>query len=92
MSPFSPDQLLRRVLTTEGMLPILSHSKVSTEQILQSCEEVTEWYEDHPEGQGFGSSDMTYAVKSVIDLLIRVTEIPYFTEFNPMLRVTNESK
>lgn len=90
MTPFTSEDLLKRLLKTEGILPIISHSKVTTDDITDSCDDVVEMYSDWDSEQGFGSSDMTHAVKSVIDQIIRVTGIPYTTQFNPVLEVIKE--
>jgi len=90
MAPFTQDQLLRRVLKTEGMLPVISHREVSTELLMRQCEQTVENYSDWPQEQGFGSSDMTFVVQGTIDNIIYETGIPYQTTFNPMLFVQKQ--
>lgn len=86
-SPFTQDYLLQRVLKTPGILPILSHPKVTTEDIMTVCEDLTQEWSDYPKGQGWGSSDMTFATQTAIDNIIRITGIPYETTFDPCLIV-----
>tara|TARA_R110000823_G_scaffold236454_1_gene362162 strand:+ start:445 stop:738 length:294 start_codon:yes stop_codon:yes gene_type:complete len=55
-----------------------------------SIEEVINEYTDWPEGQGFGSSDGTYAKKSFIDYMIEHSGLysKLKTVFSPYLSVT----
>jgi hypothetical protein len=49
-------------------------------------------FEDWPEDQGFGSSDMTFAKKSFIDSMINMANLSndYKTDFKPFLKVVNK--
>ena len=60
-----------------------------SEAVFASLEDVAEDYEDWPEDQGFGSSDMTYVRKSFIDNMIRLANLNgyYMTDFKPYLKV-----
>lgn len=55
---------------------------------------VSEDYFDWPEDQGFGSSDMTYVLKSFIDEMIRQANLSgyYETAFRPYLKVVEYSE
>lgn len=56
--------------------------------------DVAEDYQDWPEDQGFGSSDMTYARKSFIDTMISIANLRgyYETKFQPYLKVVEYSE
>lgn len=86
-APFTSGCVLRRVLTTEGILPILSHPDVRTGVILEACDDVVDFYSDWDSDQGFGTSDMTYVVKEAIDQILRTAGLSYKTEFKPHLMV-----
>ena len=51
--------------------------------------DVAEDYQDWPEDQGFGSSDMTYVRKQFIDYMIGAANLNghYMTDFKPYLKV-----
>ena len=62
--------------------------------VYDALNEVAEDYEDWPEDQGFGSSDMTYVRKSFIDTLISIANLRgyYETKFQPYLKVVEYSE
>ena len=62
--------------------------------VFDSLEEVAEDYMDWPEDQGFGSSDMTYVIKSFIDSMIGRANLRghYETKFTPRLSVVEYSE
>jgi hypothetical protein len=63
-----------------------------TDAIYEALSEVISDYEDWPEDQGFGSSDMTFAKKSFIDSMIGIANLhdDYKTDFKPFLKVVNK--
>lgn len=87
MTPFTKDDVLQKFQSISGILPIISHSKVTTEVVDQAVESVVEMYSDFPRGQGFGWRDMTYVAQAVIDEIIQITNIPYETVYDPHLMV-----
>jgi hypothetical protein len=65
-----------------------------SDAVFHSLNEVAEDYQDWPEDQGFGSSDMTYVRKSFIDYMIDMANIRgyYMTDFKPYLKVVEYSE
>ena len=63
-----------------------------TDAIYEALSEVISDYEDWPEDQGFGSSDMTFAKKSFIDSMIGIANLhdDYKTDFKPFLKVVQK--
>jgi len=63
-----------------------------TDAIYEALSEVISDYEDWPEDQGFGSSDMTFARKSFIDSMIGIANLhdDYKTDFKPFLKVVQK--
>ena len=63
-----------------------------TDAIYEALSEVISDYEDWPEDQGFGSSDMTFARKSFIDSMIGLANLhdDYKTDFKPFLKVVQK--
>lgn len=64
------------------------------EAVFEALTNVAEDYSDWPEGQGFGSSDMTYVRKSFIDSMINMANLDgyYETKFDPYLKVVEYSE
>jgi hypothetical protein len=62
--------------------------------VFEALNDVAEDYQDWPEDQGFGSSDMTYVRKSFIDSLIDMANLRgyYETKFDPYLKVVEYSE
>ena len=62
--------------------------------VYEALNDVAEDYQDWPEGQGFGSSDMTYVRKSFIDTMISLANLNgyYMTDFKPYLKVVEYSE
>ena len=62
--------------------------------VYDALNEVAEDYQDWPEDQGFGSSDMTYVRKSFIDTMISIANLRgyYETKFQPYLKVVEYSE
>jgi hypothetical protein len=77
----------------ENTFPVISkwsgRQVTITEAIYEALSEVISDYEDWPEDQGFGSSDMTFAKKSFIDSMIGIANLhdDYKTDFRPFLKV-----
>jgi hypothetical protein len=65
-----------------------------SDAVLEALGEVAEDYQDWPEDQGFGSSDMTYVRKSFIDTMISLANLNgyYETKFAPYLKVVEYSE
>jgi hypothetical protein len=63
-----------------------------TDAIYEALTEVIQDFEDWPEDQGFGSSDMTFAKKSFIDSMIGIANLhdDYKTDFKPFLKVVQK--
>jgi len=82
--PFSPLSLLSKVKSIKGFDKLEIPSFRVLEIVLEVCDDWSDW----PEGQGFGSSDGTYAAKDVLDNICN----SYFrgklkTDFVPFLSV-----
>lgn len=65
-----------------------------SDAVFSALEDVAEDYQDWPEDQGFGSSDMTYVRKSFIDYMIDMANLRgyYETKFQPYLKVVEYSE
>ena len=65
-----------------------------SDAVFEALNSVSEDYEDWPEDQGFGSSDMTYVRKSFIDYMIDMANLRgyYETKFDPYLKVVEYSE
>ena len=65
-----------------------------SDAVYEALNDVIEDYQDWPEDQGFGSSDMTYVRKSFIDSLIDMANLRgyYETKFQPYLKVVEYSE
>jgi len=80
----------------ENTFPVISkwsgREVTITEAIYEALSEVIQDFEDWPEDQGFGSSDMTFAKKSFIDSMIGIANLhdDYKTDFKPFLKVVNK--
>ena len=78
-----------------GFNEFLSEVDVPQWELLNIASEVeSEWRWDWPEGQGFGSSDMTYMMKHFIDRVITQNGKAgyYMTAFTPALSVVEYSE
>jgi hypothetical protein len=78
-----------------GFNEFLSEANVPQWELLEIASDVeSEWSFDWPEGEGFGSSDMTYMMKQFIDAVI--TQFGYagklMTDFTPSLSVVEYSE
>jgi len=80
----------------ENTFPVISkwsgREVTITEAIYEALSEVIQDFEDWPEDQGFGSSDMTFAKKSFIDSMIAIAGLydDYKTDFKPFLKVVQK--
>jgi hypothetical protein len=65
-----------------------------SDAVYEALNDVAEDYQDWPEDQGFGSSDMTFVRKSFIDSMIRMANLNgyYETDFQPYLKVVEYSE
>lgn len=86
--PFSFQHLSFRVRSINGFELL----NAGESNIYTAVSMVMEDYSDWPEEQGFGSSDMTYAVQSAIDDIIGILELgdKYKTDFIPYLSVVKK--
>jgi hypothetical protein len=80
----------------ENTFPVVSkwsgRQVTITDAIYVALSDVMSDFEDWPEDQGFGSSDMTFAKKSFIDTMINMANLSneYKTDFKPFLKVVNK--
>mgnify|MGYP001061677002 FL=1 len=65
-----------------------------SDAVYEALNDVMEDYQDWPEDQGFGSSDMTYVRKSFVDSMISLANLNgyYMTDFKPYLKVVEYSE
>jgi hypothetical protein len=65
-----------------------------SDAVYEALNDVAEDYQDWPEDQGFGSSDMTYVRKHFIDTMISLANLNgyYMTDFKPYLKVVEYSE
>ena len=97
--PFNPIRVFETAPLVEGYdviknaFPVEGRysKKVITyaDAVYEALNDVAEDYQDWPEDQGFGSSDMTYVRKSFIDTMISLANLNgyYMTDFKPYLKV-----
>jgi len=82
--------------TIEKAFPVISkwsgREVTITDAIYVALSDVMSDFEDWPEDQGFGSSDMTFAKKSFIDTMINMANLSneYKTDFKPFLKVVQK--
>ena len=91
-SPFNVYRLVDACKRIEGyqlIKELMSSNVIHADSINFSIDEVISEYCDWPEGQGFGSSDGTYATQSFIDHMINYCGLSseLKTTFNPYLCV-----
>ena len=84
-SPFTLSNLILRSYSVEGTSELIRQT--DQQWVLQSAQDVVDEYSFWDEDQGFGSSDMTFAVQRFLDNLISYSGLNYRTEFNPRLTV-----
>ena len=65
-----------------------------SDAVYEALSDLVEDYQDWPEDQGFGSSDMTYVRKQFIDYMIGAANLNgyYETKFAPYLKVVEYSE
>ena len=102
--PFNPNSVLETASLIEGFdvvrnaFPVVGRftKRVITyaDAVYEALNDVIEDYQDWPEDQGFGSSDMTYVRKSFIDSMIDMANLRgyYETKFQPYLKVVEYSE
>jgi len=85
---FSPMSLIRSAKRIEG-INLFTHPIDESYDIAK--EVAQEWTDDWEEGDGFGSSDSTYALKDFLDRVIMVESFTQSndlkTEFSPRLTI-----
>lgn len=80
----------------ENTFPVISkwsgREVTITDAIYEALSDVISDFEDWPEDQGFGSSDMTFARKYFIDSMINIAGLhdEYKTDFQPYLKVVQK--
>ena len=91
---FNPRLILMRINKIEGFdvvkNSIFSNPKLDFIDLFNgSLEQLEDDYSDWPEGQGFGSSDFTYALQSFIDYMIDESGLGgvWKTDFKPYLQI-----
>lgn len=100
--PFNLNSVLATASTIEGFdvikarFPVDRPGGVITypDAVWESLTHIADDYQDWPEDQGFGPSDMTYVSKSFIDSMIHLANLRgyYETRFDPQLRVVEYSE
>ena len=88
-----PHELLGKAMTVKGFTEMVDDQKISLENLNDVAAEIaTEWTQDWDEGEGFGSSDMTYMVRHFIADVIAYhgDENKHDVVFNPTLQVTKK--
>ncbi len=102
--PFNLNSVLATAQLVEGFdvvkntFPVVgkySNSVITyADAVYEALNDVAEDYQDWPEDQGFGSSDMTYVRKQFIDLMICMANLNgyYETKFAPYLKVVEYSE
>jgi hypothetical protein len=95
--PFHPQQLIKSIYKIDGFDEIRNTYQTEgkyfiTEVMLEGMEDIKEEYSDWPEGEGFGSSDFTFALKSFIDFVIDNGGLSekFKTGFTPYLSITKK--
>ena len=65
-----------------------------SDAVYEALNDLIEEYQDWPEDQGFGSSDMTYVRQSFINTMIDLANLRgyYETKFQPYLKVVEYSE
>lgn len=65
-----------------------------SDAVYEALNDLIEDYQDWPEDQGFGSSDMTYVRKHFVDTMISLANLNgyYQTKFQPYLKVVEYSE
>ena len=102
--PFNLSSLLETASLVEGFnvvknaFPVKGQyvDRVITypEAVFDALADVADDYQDWPEDQGFGSSDMTFVRKNFIDSMISYANLNgyYETAFKPYLKVVEYSE
>jgi hypothetical protein len=89
-----PQSLVFNSKRVNGFVEFINENDVKQWDLLEMAMEVAEeWTNDWDEGQGFGSSDMTYMLKDFIDNVIwKYTGGKFETKFTPSLSVVEYSE
>jgi hypothetical protein len=80
----------------ENTFPVISkwsgREVTITDAVHEALSDVIQDFEDWPEDQGFGSSDMTFARKYFIDSMISIAGLhnEYKTDFKPFLKIVQK--
>jgi hypothetical protein len=89
-----PQSLIFSAHRIGGFTQMITDKQIHQWDLLETAQQVSEeWTIDWPEGEGFGSSDMTYLLKDFIDRLIwRFASGRLMTKFNPSLSIVEYSE
>ena len=95
-----PQTLVFNSHRVNGFTKMVAKEQIPQWDLLEVATEIAEdWTSDWSEGEGFGSSDMTYMIKDFIDTLISSNYIKnglgsgmYTTKFTPGLSVVEYSE
>ena len=89
-----PQTLVFNAHSVNGFTKMVGDENIPQWDLLEVATDVAEeWTEDWEEGEGFGSSDMTFMIKSFIDEVIwRHTSRKLMTKFTPGLSVVEYSE
>ena len=89
-----PQSLVFNSKRINGFVEFITDNDVKQWDLLSIATDVaSEWTSDWTEGQGFGSSDMTYMLKDFIDNVIwKYTGGKFETKFTPSLSVVEYSE
>ena len=90
-----PQDLVFNSHRVNGFTQLVKDEHIPQWDLLDIATEVaSQWTDDWPEDQGFGSSDMTFVRKSFIDSMIRMANLNgyYETKFDPYLKVVEYSE
>ena len=89
-----PQSLIFNAHRIDGFTQMITDKQIHQWDLLETAQQVSEECNiDWPEGDGFGSSDMTYLLKDFIDRLIwRFASGRLMTKFNPSLSIVEYSE
>jgi hypothetical protein len=96
-APFNVYRLAYKCNTIEGYSLIKKlmnpNERIYSDCFSSSINDLISEYSDWPDGQGFGSSDGTYATKSFIDSMIEYSGLwdTLKTDFTPYLSVIKKA-
>lgn len=89
-----PQSLVFNSHGVNGFTKMVGNENIPQWDLLEVATDVaSEWTMDWEEGEGFGSSDMTYMIMDFINTIIwNFANDKYTTQFNPTLSVVEHSE